>query len=64
MSATDLTSILPPLPPYPELPRSLYLFDARQQASRKEEAYYEVRGQANGEAEAIKHSNYIVKTPG
>jgi hypothetical protein len=61
MSATDLTSILSPLP---ELPRSFYLFDALQQASRKEEAKYEVRGQVNGEAKAIKHSNYIVKTPG
>jgi hypothetical protein len=33
-------------------------------ASRKEEARYEVRGQVNGEAKAIKHSNYIVKTTG
>jgi hypothetical protein len=64
MPATDLTSILPPPPPYPELPRSLYRFDARQQASRRAEAKYEVRGQVNGEAKVIKHSNYIVEATG
>ncbi len=33
-------------------------------ASRRAEARYEVRGQVNGEAKSIKHSNYIVETTG
>ena len=64
MSATDLTSIPPSLPPYPELPRSLYRFDARQQASRRAETKYEVRGQVNGEAKTTQSLNYIVETKG